>query len=194
MSSALVTQHFLSPVNVGDIDNPDGAGSAALVTCGAVLRVSLSVDSNQRITAAKFKVTGCSYLVATCSILSEVLNGKTTGAAAVLCQKPDVVDAMMGNDLPEDKADCIALACKGFIAAIRNYSDAVRSEWSEDEALICTCFAVSERTIETAVRTGRLRTIAEVTQASNAGAGCRSCYPLIEEILDQFARADRVFD
>jgi NifU-like protein len=194
MSSALVTQHFFSPVNVGDIDKPDGAGSAASVSCGAILRVSLSVDEAQRITAAKFKVTGCSYLVATCSVLSEVVSGKTTGAAAVLCQKPDVVGAMMGNDWPEEKTDCIALACKGFISAIRNYSDAVRSEWSEDEALICTCFAVSERTIENAIKTGGLRTIAEVTRASNAGAGCRSCYPLIEDILEQIGReSDPVF-
>lgn len=190
MTASLVTEHFIAPANVGRVDNPDGTSSVASVTCGAVLRVSLSVDESKRITAAKFKVAGCSYLVASCSVLSTALSDKTTGEAAILCQTPDDVTAMMGADWPVEKSDCLALALRGFVSAIRDYSDAVRDEWNGDEALICTCFGVSERTIETAIQSGGLHTIAEVTQASNAGAGCRSCYPLIEEILDQFARED----
>lgn len=187
MPASFITQHFFAPVNVGHIVNPDGAGSAASVSCGAVLRVSIRVDEAQRITAAKFKVAGCSYLVASCSVLSAALTGKTTGDAAVICQAPDSLIAMMGHDWPAEKKDCLRLASQGFVAAIRNYSDAVRDEWSGAEALICTCFGVSEKTIETVIQSGGLRTIAEVTKASNAGAGCRSCYPLIEDILDQYA-------
>jgi NifU-like protein len=191
MSASLVTQHFFEPLNVGEIENPEGVGSAASVNCGAVLRVSLRVDEAQRITAAKFKVSGCSYLVAACSILSTALTGKSTGEAAVMCQ-PSTALQQMGKDCPGEKQDCLALASRGFIAAIGNYSDAVREEWSGAEALICTCFGVSEKTIEVAIQTGGLRTIAEVTKASNAGAGCRSCYSLIEDILDQCAREDDV--
>jgi NifU-like protein len=188
MPASFITQHFFAPVNVGHIDNPDGAGSAASVKCGAVLRVFLKVDEAQRITAAKFKVAGCSYLVASCSVLSAALTGKTTGEAAVICQPPDSSIALLGQECPAEKRDCQTLASQGFVAAIRNYSDAIRDEWSGSEALICTCFGVSEKTIETAIQSGGLRTIAEVTKASNAGGGCRSCYPLIEDILDQIAR------
>lgn len=190
MTVNLVTQHFFAPMNVGELENPDASSIVASPSCGAVLRVSLSVDESQRITAAKFKVAGCSYLVATCSVLSTALNGKTTGEAAIQCQTPHDVTMMMGPDWPLDKSGCLSLACRGFVTAIRSYSDAVRDEWAGSEALICTCFGVSERTIETAIQSGGLRTIAEVTQVSNAGAGCRSCYPLIEDILDQFARED----
>ena len=193
MNATLIRELFFAPANVGEIENPDGAGNVASATCGAALRVSLSVDESQRITAAKFKVAGCSYLVAFCSVLSTALTGKTTGDAAALCQEPNEITAMMAAAWPAEKSDCLDLSCRGFVSAIRSYSDAVRDEWSGDEALICTCFGVSERTIETAIQTGGLRTIAEVTRASNAGAGCRSCYTLIEEILDQFAY-EGVFD
>lgn len=192
MFASLVTQHFFAPLNVGEIENPEGAGSAASINCGAVLRVSLRVDEAQRITAAKFKVAGCSYLVAGCSVLSAALTGKTTGEAAVMCQASSAVLSQLGEDWPANKRDCLDLAGRGFVAAISNYSDAMREEWSGPEALICTCFGVSEKTIEAAIQTGGLRTISEVTTASNAGAGCRSCYPLIEEILDQCAREDDV--
>jgi NifU-like protein len=192
MSASLVIQHFFAPLNVGEIENPQGVGSAASVNCGAVLRVSLRVNEAQRITAAKFKVAGCSYLVAVCSVLSAAMTGKTTGEAAIMCQPSLALLSLMGEDWPAEKRDCLALASRGFVAAISNYSDAVRDEWSGAEALICTCFGVSEKTIEAAIQTGGLRTIAEVTKASNAGAGCRSCYPLIEDILDQCAREDNV--
>lgn len=192
MSASLVTEHFFAPLNVGEIENPEGVGSVASVNCGAVLRVSLRVDEAQRITAAKFKVSGCSYLVAGCSILSTALTGKTTGEAAVTCQPATALHSLLGRDWPAEKRDCLALASRGFVAAISNYSDAMREEWSGAETLICTCFGVSEKTIEVAIQTGGLRTISEVTKASNAGAGCRSCYSLIEDILDQCAREENV--
>jgi len=66
--------------------------------------------------------------------------------------------------------EAIHLMCCAFLEA-------------DDEALICTCFCVSERTIEREIQDNNLRTIAEVTRACNAGGGCRSCYPLIEEML-----------
>lgn len=190
MTTSLVKEYFFAPTNIGEVENADGSGSAGSVVCGAVLRVSLKVDDCKRITTAKFKVAGCSYLVTACSVLSKAVTGKTTGAAAVLCQTPAQVITMLGSDWPTEKRDCVTLACQGFLSAIRNYSDAARDEWAGTDPLICTCFGVSERTIETAIQTGRLRTITEVTKASNAGAGCRSCYPLIEDILEQVARED----
>ena len=195
MAATLITEHFFAPRNIGEIDSADGIGSAGSVVCGAVLRVSLRVDEARQITAAKFKVAGCSYLVASSSILSAAIIGKSSGEAAALCQKQDEVLTLLGGEWPVEKRDCVTLACNGFVAAIRNYSDAARDEWSGTEALICTCFGVSERAIEKAIQTCGLRTVAEVTKASNAGAGCRSCYPLIEDILEQVAReAESIFD
>lgn len=78
---------------------------------------------------------------------------------------------------------CPGLACEALVAAIRDYSNAARDDWAGDEALICTCFFVSEQTIEREIRTHGLTTVAEVTRACNAGAGCGSCHQLIQEIL-----------
>ncbi|MCM3872982.1 MAG: iron-sulfur cluster assembly scaffold protein [Pyrinomonadaceae bacterium] len=184
MNSALINEHFFNPKNVGNIDDAQAAARAGSVTCGATLRVSLSVDESQRITDAKFKSAGCSYLVAASSLLTEQVKGKTTAEAAVLGQFPKRLVAEHFDGWPADRDHCAALACEALISAVKQYSDSVREEWTGDEALICTCFGVSERTIENEIKEAQLRTIDEVTKACNAGAGCRSCYLLIEEILD----------
>ncbi len=79
---------------------------------------------------------------------------------------------------------CLALACEALLDAIRDYSNAARDDWAGDEALICTCFFVSERTIEREIQTRGLTTVVEVTQACNAGGGCGSCHQLIQEMLE----------
>ena len=188
MSSAFVTENFFNPANAGDVTNPAGIGRAGSFICGAALQVSLGIDEQQRITEAKFRSAGCSYLVAACSFLTTAVKGKTSGEAAAMCQSPDSFIATLPGDWPADRNHCAALACETLVSTIRNYSAAVRDEWSGDDALICTCFGVSERTIEDVIQKKNLCTIAEVTRASNAGAGCKSCYPLIEDILSQHER------
>jgi NifU-like protein len=79
---------------------------------------------------------------------------------------------------------CAELAREALLDAIRDFSNAARDDWGGDEALICTCFFVSESTIEREIQTRGLTTVAEVTKACNAGAGCGSCHQLIQEILD----------
>jgi NifU-like protein len=183
MRSALINEHFFNPKNVGNIDDADAVAGAGSVTCGATLRVSLSVDKSQRITDAKYKAAGCSYLVAASSLLIEMVKGKTTAEAAYLGQSPQKSVVEQFEGWPSDRAHCAALACEALISAVKQYSDSVREEWTGDEALICTCFGVSERTIENEIKERGLRSITEVTKACNAGAGCRSCYSLIEDIL-----------
>ena len=87
-------------------------------------------------------------------------------------------------ELAPERKHCPKLACDALLAAIREYSDAARDEWIGDEALICTCFFVSERRIEREIAANSLKTIADVTRACNAGGGCGSCHQLIQEILD----------
>ena len=188
--SELTKEHFFKPRNVGEIVDADAVGKAGSRTCGAAVRFSLSIDETQRITAAKFKAAGCSYLVACSSFLTEQVQGKTTGEAASWAQSPErAISEQFGPAAGKDR--CAVLAYEAMTSAIRNYSDSVRDEWSGDEALICICFGVSERTIEQEIQIGSLRTIAEVTKSCNAGAGCRSCCPLIQDILDDCRREDR---
>jgi NifU-like protein len=177
----LVTELFLNPKHVGQTAVPRFEGRSASFQCGGTARISLHIEESQ-ITDAKFKAAGCSVLVASASLLTQQVIGMTTADAANLGQRPETLTKRLGELLPE-RSECPALACEALISAIQNYSDSARDEWEGDEALICTCFCVSERRIEREIQSGKLRTIAEVTAACNAGAGCRSCYSLIEDML-----------
>lgn len=116
-------------------------------------------------------------LVAAASVLTEQVQGMNTAEAAVIGQQPAALSQT-------EKVQCVALACNALLDGIREYSDAAREDWAGDEALICTCFFVSERTIEREVQTRGFTTVAEVTRACNAGGGCGSCHQLIQEILE----------
>jgi len=175
-----VRELFFDAAHVGEAREPRFVGRGASFECGAVVRVSLHLDDAQRIVEAKFKAAGCSVLVASTSLLIDQVLGKTTAEAAAVCQTPL---QLRSGELPAERIECTQLACQALIEAIRSYSDAARDEWEGDEALICTCFCVSERTIEREIQMRKLHTIAEVTAACSAGGGCRSCYPLIEDIL-----------
>ena len=185
-NSIALAELFLNPRNVGDAAAPSFVGRSVSFDCGAALRISLHVDELQRITEAKFKAAGCSALVASASLLTEQVIGKTTGDAAAFGQQPELLANLV--TIENGRADCAALACQGLLTAIASYSDSVRDEWNGDEALICTCFGVSERTIEREIQEKQLQTISEVTRECNAGAGCRSCYPLIQDIMEEVNR------
>ena len=104
----------------------------------------------------------------------------TTAEAAAFGQDPAALSRQLGTESEK----CVELACNALLDSIREYSNAARDDWAGDEALICTCFFVSERTIESEIQTRGLTTVAEVTKACNAGAGCGSCHQLIQEILE----------
>jgi len=179
-----VSELFFNRRHVGEAAAPNFIGRSGSFQCGAILRVSVHIDDSQRIVQGKFKAAGCSVLVAAASLLIDQVIGKTTGEAAAIAQDLDRLSEHLG-DLPSERSECVLLACEALISAIRDYSDSARDEWEGDEALICTCFCVSERTIEREIQKSGLRTIAEVTAACAAGGGCRSCYPLIEDILEE---------
>ena len=160
--------HFFNPRNVGDADEPSFTGRAASLVCGAHVRFSIQVDEEQRISQARFRAAGCDVLIAAASMLTEQVTGLTTAEAATI---------------GTSSSSCDALAHDALLDAIREYSNAARDDWAGDEALICTCFFVSERTIEREIQSRGLTTVAEVTQACNAGGGCGSCHQLIQEIL-----------
>ena len=178
---------FFNPKHVGEAATPNFTGRAASFDCGALVSISLHVDESQEITDAKFKAAGCTALIASTSLLLDEVLGKTTADAAALGQNTNVL-IRLGAELPTDRRECAALGAEALVAAIRSYSDSMRDEWQGDEALICTCFCVSERTIEREIQTKHLSTITEVTAACSAGGGCRSCYPLIEDILEEVNR------
>lgn len=159
------------------------------LVCGAVLRLTIKLDASSRvITNAKFKATGCGYLIATASVLTETLRELTIEEATLLPTMLDAVFVEHFGKLPPDKLQCAILCRDALGAAITAYRASTLTEWTGDDALICTCFGVSETTIEQAIESEAARTVEQVAQACNAGGGCGSCQPLIEDILDDYLR------
>lgn len=182
-----INEHFLNPRNVGEVRDADATGEAGSLSCGAILRLSLKIDAGQqRITDAKFKATGCGFLIASASVLTETIHELAISRAASL-EDNAITDWF--EELPFDRQHCAALCREALLKALANYHNATRGEeWVGDEALICTCFGVSEKTIEHVIRTRSLGTVEQVTRACHAGGGCQSCHPLIVDILDDYWR------
>jgi NifU-like protein len=185
-----INEHFLGPQNVGDITGANARAETGSFACGAVLRLSLQIDGEtQRIKDAKFKAAGCGYLVASLSVVTEIIKGLTTAEAATssLLLQETLVEYF--GTPPQSREHCARLCAEALREAVAHYSQRVRDEWTGEEALICTCFGVSEKSIEEEITSKSLRTVREVTRACNAGGGCGSCHPLIEEILEDHWRA-----
>jgi NifU-like protein len=180
----IIDDHFANPRNVGEVPGEDAYGDTGSLICGAVVRLSLKIDAaSHRITEAKFKAAGCGFLIASASLLTEMVEGMVLGEAARLnvCELAEKLCTV-----PADKLHCVALCCEALHEAAVHYRRATLEEWIGEEALICTCFGVSEKTIERIIHTRSLHTIEQVTRACHAGGGCGSCQPLIEDILEDY--------
>lgn len=189
----VVREYFLNPLNVGEVEDAGARGDTGSLICGAALRLSLRIQTDARtIEDAKFKAAGCGYLIAAACVLTEILKGQSVAEAATLVESSSFVNDISGQleGVPPEKLHCVALCQEALASALDSYHAAAREEWTGEEALICTCFGVSEKSIEQKIRTLSLRTIKEVTRACNAGGGCHSCHPLIEDILEDHWRTE----
>ena len=117
MYSEKVMDHFANPRNVGEIENPDGVGQVGNPSCGDIMRITLRIENNV-IMNAKFKTFGCGAAVASSSIATEMIIGKTVDEALKLTNRA-VMEALGG--LPPVKMHCSVLAEQAVQAAIEDY-------------------------------------------------------------------------
>lgn len=117
MYSAKVMEHFQNPRNVGEIKDADGIGTVGNPSCGDIMSIYIKVENNI-ITDIKFKTFGCGAAIATSSITTEMVKGKTIEEAERLTRN-DVAEALGG--LPPIKMHCSNLAADALKAAIENY-------------------------------------------------------------------------
>jgi NifU-like protein len=175
-----VKEHFMNPRNVGEIENPDGFGEVGSLACGDALRLTFKLDEEKRIKEVKFKTFGCASAIASSSALTELIRGKTLEEAEKVTNR-DIAKYLGG--LPEEKMHCSVMGREALAAAIANY----RGEKVEKEEfeIVCTCFGITDKEIERAVRENNLHTVEQVTHYTKAGGGCESCHPKIEAIIDK---------
>jgi nitrogen fixation NifU-like protein len=117
MYSAKVIEHFQHPRNVGEIENADGIGTVGNPSCGDIMSIYIKIE-NDIITDIKFKTFGCGAAIATSSITTEMVKGKSIEEAERLTRN-DVADALDG--LPPIKMHCSNLATDALRAAIADY-------------------------------------------------------------------------
>lgn len=117
MYSEKVLEHFRNPRNVGKIENPDGVGKVGNPVCGDVMVMYLKIKDNI-IEDAKFETFGCGAAIATSSMATELIKGKTVEEALSVTNKA-VAEALGG--LPPHKMHCSVLAEEAIQAAINDY-------------------------------------------------------------------------
>jgi len=117
MYTDLVMDHFSNPRNVGEVDDPDGAGQIGNPVCGDVMRISIDVKDDH-IADVKFKTFGCGAAVATSSMVTEMVMGRSLEEAADISNKA-VAEALGG--LPANKMHCSNLAADALHLAIQDY-------------------------------------------------------------------------
>ena len=120
MYSEKVMDHFNHPRNVGEIENASGVGTVGNAKCGDIMRMYLDIDENQVIRDCKFKTFGCGAAVATSSMATELVKGKTIYEALQITNKA-VMEALDG--LPPEKEHCSLLAEETLHAALWDYAE-----------------------------------------------------------------------
>ena len=117
MYSETVMDHFKHPRNVGEIENPDGVGEVGNPVCGDIMKIFLKIEKNI-VVDAKFQTFGCGAAIASSSMATELVRGKTLEEAWQLSNKA-VAEALEG--LPPIKMHCSVLAEEGIHKAINDY-------------------------------------------------------------------------
>ncbi len=118
MYSMKVMEHFMTPRNVGEIDDADGIGEVGNAKCGDIMRMYLKIEGDV-ITDVKFLTFGCGSAIASSSMATVLIKGKTIKEAMELTNK-DVADALDG--LPPLKMHCSVLAEQAIKSALYDYS------------------------------------------------------------------------
>lgn len=115
--SEKVMDHFNNPRNLGEVENADGVGKAGNPICGDIMNLSIQVEDN-RIIDAKFKTFGCGVAIATSSMVTEMIKGKTIEEALKISNRA-VAEALDG--LPPIKMHCSVLAEEALRSAIADF-------------------------------------------------------------------------
>ena len=118
MYTEKVMDHFSNPRNMGEIDNADGVGTVGNAKCGDIMRIYLKIENNI-VEDVKFKTFGCGAAIATSSMATELVKGKSIQEAMQITNKA-VMEALDG--LPKVKVHCSLLAEQALQAALWDYA------------------------------------------------------------------------
>lgn len=177
--SEKVMDHYRNPRNVGVIEDASAIGTTGNISCGDSLTLYLKIDENNVITDAKFQTFGCGSAVASSSILTEMVIGKTVEEAQKISNK-DIAEALGG--LPAQKIHCSVMGQEALEDALEKFTG-IKHE--EEDRVICKCFDVKESQLRHLIKENNLDTIEKIQNYTKACSGCQHCREEIEEIMTE---------
>lgn len=130
-----VMDHFMNPRNVGEIADADGVGEVGNAKCGDIMKMYLKIKDG-KIDDVKFETFGCASAIASSSMATELIKGKTIDEALAVTNK-QVVDELDG--LPAHKLHCSVLAEEAIKSAVKDYYDKNGIAYNADEFQIHDC-------------------------------------------------------
>ncbi len=181
-----VNARFRSPQNAGRAARANAVGTSASFECGSFVRISLEIENETKVIRdAKFHTNGCGYMIAAADTIAEALAGKQLTDLHGLGH--DEYVGILTDELeefPQARKQCADVVLNALKNALSDYRSHVLEEFGGDEALICTCFGVAEKTVEIYINANSPASLNEVTANCRAGGGCGSCRILIQELID----------
>lgn len=183
-----VREHFLNPLNVGEIPDADAIGEVGSLACGDALKLYLKLDENkERIVDAKFQTFGCASAIASSSALTEMIKGKTLDEALNVSNQ-EIAEFLGG--LPEEKMHCSVMGQEALEVAIAKYRGAPVPGHDHDHLhpemegeVVCKCFGITDQFLKKVIKDNKLHTAEQVTHFTKAGGGCGGCIPKITELI-----------
>lgn len=178
-----IEMRAFGPQHIGVGDELTVLGRSASFVCGCFVAFSLRADHDEM--AASFVSNGCGYMVAVADMLAESVSGKNLSELHGLdrVELTSRVEGELGL-LPSERQHCAEVCFEALRNAFAELRKVRIEEFRGEEALICTCFGVSERVIEELIASHGDVSVESVTDACRAGSGCGSCRMLIQELID----------
>jgi NifU-like protein involved in Fe-S cluster formation/bacterioferritin-associated ferredoxin len=187
-----VKDHFFKPRNIFKSEdeiknfNPDGIGMVGSPQCGDAMKFFIKVDKNtEKITDCKWQTFGCATAIASTSMFSEMIIGRTISDVFTITAK-DIADKLGG--IPAKKFHCSVLADRAFREAVNDY---YRKTGQEDKviekkaAVIDAVLKITDADIEHAVLDGAL-TFEDVQKKTKVGVHDKDCIPKVKELIEKF--------
>lgn len=181
---------FSAPRAAGKVLKTNAVGAGASFVCGSFVRFFLEIDvQTKEIREARYKTNGCGFMIAAAEVLTEKIGGRRLTELHGLnhAELFDRIETELG-EFPAPRRHCAEICFDALQSALADFRSFQLEEFTGEKALICTCFGVSEETIEQAIAETQAETVEEIGEICSAGTGCGSCQFLIRELIDIYER------